>query len=1196
MKAAPLVLSLVVLGALAQAKEARTYFTDAKVQGALAKIEQHEWARNERDTAKAACEWLIEMTDEELWDFVPPPQQARALNVSFGAGCPVHGAEVFRKGGHYPWIMSRDRPFKVKCPVGGEEYPSNDFEGWNLEGQQGTPESGPGFVDKGIGWTDEKGTRYWFVAHYIFWQRWHRDIFPAMRELPKAYLLTQDPIYAHKCAVLLARIAGYYEQYDYRSQAYHNGKWVAGINGRIMDYIWETGVISKFAEAYDAVFPSFAQDADLVAFLQSKGITDPPRHIETKMLHVMASDIMRGFIRGNYGMHQKALATVAIVLGNDDPATGPTTEQMLDWILSGPGDVNYTLWNGYYRDGHGGESSPGYSSGWCLNFYEMAELLEQLGVDLWSNPKVKKMADIGPELTVAGEFTPSIGDSGSILGSKRVAWSSALQGRAFRKYGDARYAKIMALLETRTESLWTDSVDDRIAAIVAKEGTDLGLRTRNLGGYGLAVLESGKAPHKRGVSMYYGHAGGGHGHRDRLTIEMFSHGKPMLTDMGYPAHWLAKNAYWTSNTTSHYAVLVDQSGQKTMYPGHLNTLAGAPGVQLMDAGAEDVAYPGKTSVYRRTTALIDISETDCYMLDIFRAQGGEQHDWSFHGPGFPEFTVAGARPGPAQTKGTLAGENVAFGQRPSHSEIEGGITVDLRKAEGLVSDDRSYAERSADGWTAYSTTAVLTRKHGAALHCITPSIPAGSAKVFLYAHNYETGANEVDITLAGVTKTFRWEGTGETGYKWLSQVFELPTATTQVTVAERSREQSYALIDGLVISREMDREEPRLADLSMSGFQYLRNIRRMKPEGSWSATWREPDEDLALTMTMPAGCCQQVILADAEPELKPGHPDTLQYVFGRNAVEPQALPEAGLASTFIAVIEPHKGPAKVDGVLRLTQDAPVEWAEGLQINRGPQTELVHSSTDPVAPCVWQGGKIPLKVAGEFAVVTLDELGVKRACLVNGTLLQCGDLTMEPEPSMVGTVTHVDHEANAITLDVSLSAVDAYTDRVVISGNELHQTSYTVRRATVRQGNTTLQFGDVLFLVGMGNVTELDDVEHTVATDTQLTGYGRVDGGRHAGRWLYNEDKTRGYRIASFRAGKFTLEGLDGELAQIYADADGDGRRRFWISDIGPGDTCRIPNITQIQRLRPGLYTTQMTTQVAVGLPDHGRAPTGTDEQ
>ncbi|MCZ7596882.1 MAG: hypothetical protein M5U09_02695 [Gammaproteobacteria bacterium] len=82
----------------------------------------------------------------------------------------------------------------------------------------------PKCIDRGTGWVDAQGRRYWFVAHYIFWQRWQREVLPGIAQLGNAYLLTGDPAYAHKAAVLLARIAtAEYSTYHYQTQAYHNG-------------------------------------------------------------------------------------------------------------------------------------------------------------------------------------------------------------------------------------------------------------------------------------------------------------------------------------------------------------------------------------------------------------------------------------------------------------------------------------------------------------------------------------------------------------------------------------------------------------------------------------------------------------------------------------------------------------------------------------------------------------------------------------------------------------------------------------------------------------------------------------------------------------------------------------------------------------------------------------------------------------
>ena len=68
----------------------------------------------------------------------------------------------------------------------------------------------------------------------------------------------------------------------------------------------------------------------------------------------------------------------------------------------------------------------------------------------------------------------------------------------------------------------------------------------------------------------------------------------------------------------------------------------------------------RLATYRRTVALVDVSETDSYVLDVFRARGGKNHRLSYHGPA-PAASVAGLRL-VKQAKGTFAGEDVPFAE------------------------------------------------------------------------------------------------------------------------------------------------------------------------------------------------------------------------------------------------------------------------------------------------------------------------------------------------------------------------------------------------------------------------------------------------------------------------------------------------------------------------------------------------------
>ncbi len=1152
-----LISMLIVVSAMASAKTERTYYDRDTMAAMHEKVRQHEWARSQVAAAQEEAAWYLAMSDQEIWDFVPPPEQLRAINVCIGHDCPYCGPEITRKAGHYPWLMDRDKPFKVTCPVCGRSFPDNDFEPWNTEGLEGDPETGERIVDNGLGWIGPDDRRYYFVPYYIFWQRWCRDILDGMSTLARAYLVTGDPVYARKCAIMMCKLASEYERFDYRVQGYHEGRF--NVPGRISDRIWSTGDDTNIALAYDAIYPALAEDDDLLAFLAAAGIADPRELIEQNMLNLMAEDVMEGRVAGNMGMHQKTLCALAIVLDNDDPERGPTTDQMRDWVMSGPGRVEDLLWNGFWRDGLGSESSPSYASSWGRNFYAIARLLPKLGVDIWSNPKLKKMADIGIDMTIAGRFAPCIGDSGGMRGSGPIARSASLQGTAFTHYGDPRHAQVLAQIGATSRELFEDYFDEEeVARVAAEQGDDLGLGTRDIGGYGLAVLESGTGDNQRAVAMYHGYAGGGHGHRDRLNIQMWAFGKAMLPEDGYPFPFTRPD-FWNwrgADTVKHYCVVVDETAQQTQYAGDLHTLVATDGLHFMDASAE-VAYPDKVSLYRRSSALIDISDEVSYLLDIFRVRGGVQHDWSFHGPAFFDLALAGGQLGEAQEQGTLAGVDIPYGTQPP-IRVRDGAPLDLLAAEGLLRDGE-YRDTSREGWAPFGRW-LLTRCTDATVTVpVTGEIPAGKVRCFVRFYDYNEGVNTMDVTVAGATETVTFEPTGATGTRWASQVLDIPEPATEVVLTATAIGQTYIQIDQVAFSKHVNRTKPPLAGDGTSGYHGLYNVRRMSPAGSWSATWTKADEDLALTMTMPAACAQEVIVADASPELQPGNPDVIQYVLGRNLLPDEQIDaEAELLSNYIAAIEPHRGEATITGVEHLQADGADPETVGVAVLRGDETDLVHSALSATETCEWQWAGQTFAVAAEFALITLDQQGVNRAVIVNGTLLEFGDFSLRPEPSPEGRVLDVDFAGNAITIDAALASPDAFADRVTIARNDLHQASYTIEQASAVDGGTRLNFGDVLFVIGMGAVTEVDAQAGTV-------GYGRIDGGRHAGRWLYNEDKSRGFRITSVARRQIVLADAPEDIDAVFADSDGDGRRLYWISDIGPGDTIRIPTATSFAR-------------------------------
>ena len=599
-----------------------------------------------------------------------------------------------------------DRLWKLKCPVCGEVFPKNDFEAFHESGL------GPGGtfdraradasllfntehpdpddplhkygVDDGHGWVDEKGERWFFVPVYAHWRIW-TELPVAALTLGQAYLYTGDVRYAHKGAVLLDRIADVYPEMDLdacTALGLYNSQGGTG-KGRIKGCIWETVVAETLSQAYDRVYEGMAGDDELVRFLSEEaarwGLANDKsstarirENIETGLLREFMKSCRDRRIRGNEGMTQTAMVTAAAVL--DHPEETPAA---LDWIFepgdqfNGGGRVPATLIGQVDRDGVGNEAAPGYCFIWMNRFRACAAALDHCrdhrDYDLFRDyPRLKKMQAVPYRLTALDRYTPRIGDSGKTgdAGMTSVDLETAVE--MFQKLGERYFAQLAYKLNgDRVEGLHTsvfdadpEAVQEAIREVIERDGT-LKLGSDNLNGYGLTMFRTGEGDDRRAAWLYYGR-NGGHGHKDRLNFGMYYRGMDVLPDLGYPEYadskW-PKRSGWTKNTISHNTVMVNRRHQDVSWIGHCRFYAASEGVGAIEVGSPSV-YP-ETRDYRRTLAVVDLSASESYLVDVFRVSGGDDHVMSFHS-GEGEVVTGGIDLAP-QEKGTYAGPDIPFG-------------------------------------------------------------------------------------------------------------------------------------------------------------------------------------------------------------------------------------------------------------------------------------------------------------------------------------------------------------------------------------------------------------------------------------------------------------------------------------------------------------------------------------------------------
>lgn len=658
------------------AKSERTYYTEEKIAVAKNNIEKYAWAKKIRDEIISRAEHWAKYSDDRLRTLVPPPEVPRAIVVN-NLGCPIHGSKV-RQEGSYKWIIDFERPWKIKCPVGGEEYPSNDFAKFLESGMKDRSLLTGDYPDDGWGW-EKKGLekKFWFVGYYAHWSARH-FLLPAIYDLSLAALLTGDSKYAHKAALLLWQLAQYYPDYQYEKQSRYGTEFDSGYLGKLFYHTWEVAQVSPeetfpppidtYAQAYDAIHSFLKNDKELQN-LTGQTAEQIDADIRERLLLEAARSIMDGSHRifGNYGSHQRALVRLSLVL--DEKKKHPTSLEMLDWVLKNQEISLYTdmgikdsLVNIVLRDGVPFESPIYNYSEWMTSLTEVAEAFLDLNINLFKDQRFQKLLTWPFEMLIAGQFMPSIGDSGNMFAINEF-WdlNPNMLRLAFEQTGDLRIAQALLSTKNLPRDLFKKAIEEVLPVTSEISLEPLGTKSKNFSGYGLANLQSGSNENCTASSLFYGYFVG-HNHSDDLNMTFYSQGNALLTDFGYPEtsdKFDHRRYGFFENTVAHNTVVVDASKQDRESRGKLFAFDPTSFAKIVEASCEE-AYPDKVSLYRRVNMLVEATPSQNYLFDIFYVQGGEQHDYVVHGPQAELFCESPL--GPVQKEGTLAGLDVPYGQ------------------------------------------------------------------------------------------------------------------------------------------------------------------------------------------------------------------------------------------------------------------------------------------------------------------------------------------------------------------------------------------------------------------------------------------------------------------------------------------------------------------------------------------------------
>lgn len=658
-----------------------------------------DWAREMVDRIVRDADFWAGFSDETLYAMVPT-QNPMALTVAQYDGCPIHG------GNRSTFEGDLLHPYQWRCKLGGEWW----YQGIEVE-NPGTGEP-VRVLDEGPGWVAPEGfpnagVTYYFVGAYRCYLLYrlfsspyapqtgegHQGR-PASQALALAYAFTGERKYARKAGILLNRLAEVYgrlqgikegyEGYD-RSKDPIRG-YVGEASGR------EQSFLHNVALTYDLVFEAIGEDEDLVGFFEARNGRDGPE---------ATSDITFNIHRNLFAYAYEFLDRTLPIAGGDfltsslycllEVGACLQNGAMIRQALDAPTGLYNVMSNSFFRDGKFWYDSIGYGAGnirgalnaaeWTLGFHDGKHFTSP--VDLYRDPKfrLREMMEFASAVDCDGRV-PMIGDTGGGRNSVLRTPYSLEDEIGYLRLQEARDLYARRILAGTGGDPDAARRDGDLYLLFHcepwREAVKAGSTSRTsdvLHDSGFCILRAGsEQAGRRHVVLNYGKGNRGHGHMDKLAVNIIAYGYDLSADLGYPPSWVApKKDGWETHTASHFTAVIDGRNQE-FATGSLNQLVEGPWVRLADASAER-AYPDLASLYRRTVALVPVDDDRAYVVDLFRTAGGSEHDYSFHswaGENAERFEIAlsGSASFQKQADGTLAGPGVPFGEAPGYGYVK----------------------------------------------------------------------------------------------------------------------------------------------------------------------------------------------------------------------------------------------------------------------------------------------------------------------------------------------------------------------------------------------------------------------------------------------------------------------------------------------------------------------------------------------
>ncbi|MFH1744464.1 MAG: heparinase II/III family protein [bacterium] len=654
------------------------------VDTAIANAEKYDWAKSAQQSIVEKARRWYESSDDDLWAMMFSPTITRSWMVWSDGYCPVSKKPVRM----YDWQTDPwEYPWKVRSPHTGDLFPKNDFKAYYDSGLDEHGVFNPEKADRSLLYNTEhpdaddplrnfcvedgegylEGDKRWrFIGYYLKAGQWKQLVLGGIDALSNAYLVTGDPHYAQKAAILLDRVADLYPLFDHKTQAeVYETK---GHRGFVSTWHDACEEVREMALAYDRIFDAISKDAEIVEFLSRKAEEyklDNPKDSFKKIQANIEDRIFRETlrreeeIRSNYPRTPIAVTVMKTVL--EWPSNRDEILSLISEILN----------TSIKEDGLTGEEGltgyttifPSSMAPFIMQFESVDPTLLR---DLYARfPDLYLTYRFHIDTWCLDRFYPRIGDCGKV-GEPITSYMGVITNtpdmhqflwRMYELSGDPDFVKVMVRnnnnnIQGLGQSIFSgehEIFQKEVQSVLERFGTEIHLGDVNKEAWGLSILRSGEGEHRRAVWLDHD-SDRRHSHRDALNIGLYAKGLDLLPDYGYPpvgyGGWGSPKSQWYTMSAAHNTVVVDGEDSRRGY-GQTTLWGSGEQFHVTRVDAPDVNNDNR---FERTIALIDISPESSYVFDLFYVVGGKDHA-KFQGASFGHAKTRGLTLIPAEDYG-----------------------------------------------------------------------------------------------------------------------------------------------------------------------------------------------------------------------------------------------------------------------------------------------------------------------------------------------------------------------------------------------------------------------------------------------------------------------------------------------------------------------------------------------------------------